>query len=112
MLLTKIRKKQNPNAEREGEEGMGEERGERRRENYSESLKDRLTIRLNIGTGMILFLIVAHLKGDLFQNVAVAVVLHSLGHPVLFVTPMDCSTRFICPPLSPGVCSDSCPLSW
>ena len=93
MLRTKIRKKQNPDGERRGR-GMGEERGERGRENYSESLKDRLTIRLNIGTGMILFLIVAHLKGQLFQNVAVAVVIavHSLGYPGLFVTPMDCST--------------------
>ena len=78
---------------REEDRGMGEERGERGRENYSESLKDRLTIRLNIGTGMILFLIVAHLKGHLFQNVAVAVVaVHSLGYPGLFVTPLDCST--------------------
>ena len=26
--------------------------------------------------------------------------------------PLDCSTPGPCPPLSPGVCSNSCPLSW
>ena len=31
-----------------------------------------------------------------------------------FVTPMDCSTPGfpVCPSLSPGACSNSCPLSW
>ena len=85
MLLTKVRKKQNPDGEREGEGGR-ERKEEREGENYSESLKDRLTIRLNIGMEMILFLIVAHLNGHLLQNVAVDVVVRSLGHPGLFVT--------------------------
>ena len=32
------------------------------------------------------------------------------SHPIL-CDPTDCHTRLLCPPLSPGVCSNSCPLS-
>ena len=34
-----------------------------------------------------------------------------LSHVQLLVTPWTAAPRLLCPPLSPGVCSDSCPLS-
>ena len=40
-----------------------------------------------------------------------AVVVQSLSHVWLFVTPRMWHTRLLCPPLSPGVYSNSCPLS-
>ena len=41
------------------------------------------------------------------------VVVHLLSHVRLF-NPMDCmqNARLPCPSLSPGICSNSCPLSW
>ena len=39
------------------------------------------------------------------------VVVQSLNHVWLFVIPWTAHTRLLCPPLSPGVCSNSCPLS-
>ena len=41
------------------------------------------------------------------------VVVHLLSHVRLF-NPMDCMqhARLPCPSLSPGICSNSCPLSW
>ena len=36
----------------------------------------------------------------------------SLSHVWLFVTPWTTACKFLCPPLSPGVCSNSCPLNW
>jgi len=38
-----------------------------------------------------------------------AVVVPLLSHVRIFVTPMGC--KFLCPSLTPGVCSNSCPLS-
>ena len=35
----------------------------------------------------------------------------SVSHVPLFVTPWTAAARLLCPPLSPGVCSNSCPLS-
>ena len=40
------------------------------------------------------------------------VVVQSLGHVRLFVTPQLQHVRLPCPSLSPGVCSNSCPLTW
>ena len=37
-------------------------------------------------------------------------VVHSLSHVRLFVTPLTAPSRFPCPSPSPGVCSNSCPL--
>ena len=39
------------------------------------------------------------------------VVVQSLSHVCLFVIPWTQHARLPCPPLSPGVCSESCPLS-
>ena len=39
-------------------------------------------------------------------------VVQLLSHVRLFATPWTAHTSFPCPPLSPGVCSSSCPLSW
>ena len=40
------------------------------------------------------------------------VVVQSLSHVWLFVTPWTAAARLPCPSLSPGACSNSCPLSW
>ena len=40
------------------------------------------------------------------------VVVQLLSHIQLFVTPWTAACQVPCPSLSPGVCSDSCPLSW
>ena len=40
------------------------------------------------------------------------VIVQSLSYDLLFATPWTAAPRFLCPPLSPGVCSNSCPLSW
>ena len=41
----------------------------------------------------------------------ICVVVQSLRHVQIFVTPWIAHTRFPCPSPSPGVCSNSCPLS-
>ena len=43
--------------------------------------------------------------------VACSAVVQSLSHGLLFVTPWTQNTRLPCPSLSPGVCSNSYPLS-
>ena len=41
------------------------------------------------------------------------VLVQSLSHVLLFVTPWAVAhTRPLCPPLSPRVCANACPLSW
>ena len=40
------------------------------------------------------------------------VVVQPLSHAWLFATPWTAAHRLPCPPVSPGVCSSSCPLSW
>ena len=43
---------------------------------------------------------------------AVCVAVQSLSRVWLFVTPWTAVLRLLCPPLSPGICSNSGPLSW
>ena len=46
------------------------------------------------------------------KSMIITVVVVQLLNPVqLFVTPWTGATRLLCPPLSPGVCSNSCSLS-
>ena len=45
-------------------------------------------------------------------NCGLVVVVQSLSCVWLFVTPWTVAARLPCPSLSPGVCSNSCPLSW
>ena len=45
-------------------------------------------------------------------NCGLVVVVQSLSCVWLFVTPWAVAARLPCPSLSPGVCSNSCPLSW
>ena len=57
---------------------------------------------------LILFKVITlHLQWTHFNSFVVVVL--ALSHVQLFATPMDC--RLLCPPLSPRVCSNSCPLS-
>ena len=68
---------------------------------------------------MYLGLDVSHFhQGQYFQELVcpsgrhhiVVIIVHSLNHIQLF-TPLWTAARPLCPPLSPRVCSDSCPLS-
>ena len=43
---------------------------------------------------------------------SIIVIIQSLSHVWLFVTPWLQHVRFLCPPLAPRICSNSCPLSW
>jgi len=49
---------------------------------------------------------------SLKTNCGLVVVVQSLCCVRLFVTPWTVAARLPCPSLSPGVCSNSCPLSW
>ena len=49
---------------------------------------------------------------DLIFRFLLLVIVQLLSCVWLFVTPELQHTRLSCPPLSPGVCSNSCPLSW
>ena len=46
-----------------------------------------------------------------WRTVPSVVAVQSPSHVWLFATPWTAAPRLLCPPLSPGVCSDSCPLS-
>ena len=46
------------------------------------------------------------------ENFTVVVIVQSLRHVWLFVTPWTQHSRLSCPSPSPRVCSNSCPLSW
>ena len=46
-----------------------------------------------------------------WRTVPSVVAVQSPSHVWLFATPWTAAPRLLCPPLSPGVCSNSCPLS-
>ena len=56
-----------------------------------------------------LYLILKYIHGDFINFLFVVV--QSLSRFSLFVTPWTTTCRFLCPPLSPWVCSNSGPLS-
>ena len=58
-----------------------------------------------------LYLYPAHQPLKFGLSVLLLVVVQLLSHVRFFVTPWTVLTRFLCPLLSPRVCSDSCPLS-
>ena len=49
---------------------------------------------------------------DAVQWTISAIFVQSLNHVQLFVTSWTAACRFLCPSLSPNVCSNSCSLSW
>ena len=51
-------------------------------------------------------------KGDIVIVVVVIVVVQSLSRVQFFATPGTEASRFACSSPCPGVCSNSCPLSW
>ena len=54
----------------------------------------------------------AVMTSDLWPLFFFVVVVQLLSHVWLSVTPWTAARQAPCPPLSPGVCSNSCPLSW
>ena len=50
-------------------------------------------------------------KGISSMDTMVLIVVHSLSHVWLFATPWTAHARLPCPSLSPGICSNWCPLS-